>query len=166
MNQSISKSNTIIQESIQEALLVLIKDRPLDEIHITDIITKAGVSRASFYNNFSSKMDILERQIQVCISDAQDIFSKSFENRFIYLMRYLSKNERSISTIINAHLEYKILEGLNKTFLDNNHVIESTLWIGFIYNIILLYNNDKEKFISEFTPLKIREAFIHLKSEL
>ncbi|MFI3312985.1 MAG: TetR/AcrR family transcriptional regulator [Eubacteriales bacterium] len=42
-----------------DALLILIKDTPYEQISITNITEKAGVSRLTFYRNFESKEDIL-----------------------------------------------------------------------------------------------------------
>jgi len=43
-----------------DALLILIKDTPYNQISVTDITEKAGVSRLTFYRNFESKEDILQ----------------------------------------------------------------------------------------------------------
>lgn len=47
-----------------EALYNLMKVKPYTSITIKEITEKAGVSRLTFYRNFSSKDDILERHFQ------------------------------------------------------------------------------------------------------
>lgn len=57
------KLNEEIINCITEAFIDLLSDRDFNEINIVDIIRHAGVSRNSFYRNFSSKEDILVRHI-------------------------------------------------------------------------------------------------------
>ena len=52
-------TNEIIRESITEALLILMKQKPFAQINITEIVQKAGVGRVTFYRNYSSKEDVL-----------------------------------------------------------------------------------------------------------
>lgn len=55
--------NFVIKESITEALLILIRKKPFEEITITEISKLAGVSRVSFYRNFDSKEDVLVKHL-------------------------------------------------------------------------------------------------------
>jgi len=52
-------TNAIIRESITEALLILMKQKPFAQITITEIVQKAGVGRVTFYRNYFSKEDVL-----------------------------------------------------------------------------------------------------------
>ncbi len=45
---------------IKEATEILVQSAKYEDISVTDIIEKAGVSRRTFYNNFSSKSDLIE----------------------------------------------------------------------------------------------------------
>ncbi len=57
------KREAFVNEYITEALLMLMKKKAYKDITITEICTKAGVTRMSFYRNFESKEDILRRWI-------------------------------------------------------------------------------------------------------
>ena len=48
------------KQYIAEALLQLMEKKDLKEIHIKDLVAKAGVSRMSYYRYFSSKEEILQ----------------------------------------------------------------------------------------------------------
>lgn len=63
--------NTIkrAKEYITEAILQLLNNKKYEDITITDIAEKAGVTRITFYRNFESKDDIIKQYIQ-------NIFSK------------------------------------------------------------------------------------------
>ncbi|MBS6397131.1 MAG: TetR/AcrR family transcriptional regulator [Clostridiales bacterium] len=64
--------NTMTKECIFTALLMLMEQMPYDEITITDIAKKAGVSRMSYYRMFKSKDDIL-------IQNCNEVFRKFLE---------------------------------------------------------------------------------------
>lgn len=61
--------NSYVVEHITEALLKQMRDKPVEEISIRELCETAGVGRASFYRNFSSKEDILRRYIQNLFQD-------------------------------------------------------------------------------------------------
>ena len=54
-----AESNRLTRECIESALLILMEDKDLEDISITSIIKRAGVSRSAYYRNYSSKEDIL-----------------------------------------------------------------------------------------------------------
>lgn len=54
---------------LEEALLLLMKQKHFSEITVTDITAKAGVSRLTFYRNFESKEDILLRYFDTIFQD-------------------------------------------------------------------------------------------------
>ncbi len=56
----------VVLESLTIALLKLMKEKPFDEISVTELSKKAGVGRVSFYRNYSSKQDILLNYLCQC----------------------------------------------------------------------------------------------------
>ena len=52
--------NRITKDSIQEALVYLLSKKDIDDISVTEIVNKAGVSRTAYYRNYQSKEDILK----------------------------------------------------------------------------------------------------------
>ena len=57
-------TNEVVIESITQAMAAMIVDRPFEEISITELVRRAGVSRNSFYRNFKDKDDVLRRYIE------------------------------------------------------------------------------------------------------
>lgn len=51
--------NSYVIEHITNAFLTLLKEKPIENISISDLTNLAGVGRASFYRNFKRKEDIL-----------------------------------------------------------------------------------------------------------
>lgn len=54
---------------IVEAMVDLLREKPLDEISVCELAERAQVGRVSFYRNFADKDDVLRRYIE-CETDA------------------------------------------------------------------------------------------------
>ena len=54
------ESNQITRESLEISLMQLLEKKELKKITISELVERAGVSRAAFYRNYSSKEQILE----------------------------------------------------------------------------------------------------------
>ena len=59
----ISYTNILSKECIVSAILQLIKDKPLSSISVSELCSKAGVSRMTFYRNYDSIEDIFVKQL-------------------------------------------------------------------------------------------------------
>lgn len=72
--------NAYVIEHTTDALLKLLKDKPIGDISISELCELAGTGRASFYRNFESKEDILLRYIHKIFKEWTDEADKK-ENR-------------------------------------------------------------------------------------
>lgn len=54
-----SKPNDYLKECIADAIIVLIKERPIEKISIDEIVKKAGVGRATYFRTFNSKKEAI-----------------------------------------------------------------------------------------------------------
>ncbi len=68
----ISPTNMFVTDCITTALFDLLKNKPMEDITITEIINRAGVSRMGFYRNYTSKEDIIEKFIFKCFFETID----------------------------------------------------------------------------------------------
>lgn len=55
--------NAYVVEHLTDALLMLLKDKPVNDISVSELCDIAGVGRASFYRNFESKEEIIRLHI-------------------------------------------------------------------------------------------------------
>lgn len=55
--------NAYVIGHITDALLKLLREKPIEAISISELCGLAGIGRASFYRNFNSKEDILRSYI-------------------------------------------------------------------------------------------------------
>lgn len=60
LRKSNQESNLLTREAIETALLQLLEKKDLTKISISELVKRAGVSRAAFYRNYDSKEEILE----------------------------------------------------------------------------------------------------------
>lgn len=58
-------TNEFLKESIADALLKLMEEKPMESISITEIIDLAGAGRSTYYRNFTSKEDILAFKLRI-----------------------------------------------------------------------------------------------------
>ena len=71
---------------IEQALIELLQDNPLDSIDVQDIAAAAGLSRQTFYYNFNNKHDLL------CWILEQDTSASSFRLRLRLLLSILYRH--------------------------------------------------------------------------
>ena len=62
------ENKAITRESIEISLLQLLEKKDLKKITISELVQRAGVSRAAFYRNYDSKEEILESIFQSSIA--------------------------------------------------------------------------------------------------
>ena len=73
-----NKTNLFVRECITSALFSLMEKYPFEEITVTDIINKAGVSRMGFYRNYSSKENVVESFVlEKFVDTIYTVFSKT-----------------------------------------------------------------------------------------
>lgn len=67
LRMSNEESNRITRECLQTALIQLMSEKSFDQITITELVRRSGVSRTAFYRNYSSKEMILTEMSDVFI---------------------------------------------------------------------------------------------------
>lgn len=106
----------------KEKLLVVIEKllykKPLDEITVTEIILEAGLSRKTFYRNFTDKYDLVEKYFKRFFDESfgQIILGEDFDAA---LLHYLEICESKANILKNAYSSSDV-NGLR------NYDIEST----------------------------------------
>jgi len=96
------------KEILMEALRALLREKPFDNISVSDIITKANVSRATFYRHFQDKYNLMcwvyeaqvnkivkknsrpDQSVNILIESAR--FMKDNESYFSQIVKYQGQN--------------------------------------------------------------------------
>lgn len=63
--------NIRVKQSITNALFALMREKSLSDIQVTELVSRAGVARVSFYRNYSSKEDVLTTMIRDILEQFQ-----------------------------------------------------------------------------------------------
>ncbi len=98
------------KELISETLIHLMEDYPFDVITISEICGNTSVVRKTFYNNFSSKEDVIAFIVEKLIAEYLEMIREdsSFTTREMSYLYFCfgEKNEKVLSMLIDNNLFY------------------------------------------------------------
>lgn len=139
---------TYTETYITEALLLLLDKKRYEDIPITEICRKAGVTRTSFYRHFETKDDILSRKTRSItntflkesqISYKNDPFGSYFSKLFSHMHDHLD----FCHSLRKANKFYLIKEEFERVFLntykEDYDMYKSAFLAGGIYNIFYFW---------------------------
>ena len=120
VNKNNNSQNRITKESIFTALMILMGQKSLNEISITEVTQKAGVSRMAFYRNYNQMEDIITNYLDEFFEDYSEQVSNSekkdnYESMCLYFS-YFRKHEELITNLNKSNLANLILERGTKFF--------------------------------------------------
>ena len=124
LKRSNQESNAITRESLEISLLQLLDKKDLKKITISELVERAGVSRAAFYRNYESKEELLESIFQSTVSKiTKSLEGYNFKTDLYQIWVYLFKEEaRIISLAVDYNFEklltkavYEFLEKRSKS---------------------------------------------------
>lgn len=108
VNLSNKELNQITKESLETALLILLETKEFDQISITELTKKAGVSRPAFYRNYESKEEILKNITVPILEKISTLFSDTDCHRdpkhYIDFFTLLKKHQTSLKVYF-SHLD-------------------------------------------------------------
>ena len=130
-NEKIDMRVKYTREWTFEALVRLCTSKAYNDISISEIINKAGISRATFYRNFDSKEDIIEKKALQLFNDFYtdiiDYYKENQPENELFLIQaffhLVDEQETFIDLVIAANVEYvmtyhiyRIITAHNKMF--------------------------------------------------
>ncbi|MCK5388129.1 MAG: TetR/AcrR family transcriptional regulator [Candidatus Izimaplasma sp.] len=119
-NEKVDMRVKYTREWTFEALYRLLEVKKYEDIKISEIIKKAGISRATFYRNFSTKDDIVKIKVRVFFEDfinsVFEHYAAGYSGDEIYLIQFFFKRideeEKLVDTVIKTKLEYLMVNGI------------------------------------------------------
>lgn len=142
--KKVNRKESIIVDSITEALIKLMEKKDFNNISICEITEKAGIGRVSFYRNFDSKEDVLKRYAETITNNffnttKLDIFNTNIENYLITLFHHLYNHKNFCDLLLKNNMLYIIQNEFKRKFSFKANNSEQYLYIYFleggIYNI-------------------------------
>ncbi|MDL2206597.1 TetR/AcrR family transcriptional regulator [Eubacteriales bacterium OttesenSCG-928-N13] len=146
------ETNRITKESIESALLLLIREKPLDRISITDIARRAGVSRTAYYRNYTSKENILQTMLQDVVRDVTQTMqlegsTTDTEDYWRAMFRVVKKYTPSLDILLKTHHWNQILHEVNRQIQphvqrgDAEESYQRYFYCGAAYNVLTAWLN-------------------------
>lgn len=150
-----NKREKFVNEYITESLFLLMKNNNYEDITVTDIVNKAGVSRISFYRNFSSKEDVIQKYLDNITDSFIAKTNISYKNDdmqkyIITLFTHLKEHEKPSRLLQKANLLHLVKNEFDRIFVNAYKGIYSQYKLYFtsggLYNIYYywLINGSKE----------------------
>jgi len=116
-----NSSNNFVKECMVSALMQLLKTKPMSEITVTDITDKAGVSRMSYYRNYSSKNEILIDHLDGIFSNYMKMLKEwnytgsCFDYDYLLeCFKYFGKHQQFLSCLLKSGMGDLLLNRLTK----------------------------------------------------
>jgi len=112
----------LVSGYITDALLILISKKPFEDISITELCAKAGVTRMSFYRNFSDKEDVLRRMIRKItdgfLEESKISYSSdTLEQYLVKLFGHMQRNQETLELISKAGMLHLVKDEFERVFL-------------------------------------------------
>lgn len=120
------EANRLTKKYLMNALVVLMKKNNYDDITITMLTKRAGISRTAFYNNYSSKDEVLEDLLKKLFNTIINYIGNPFENPsidwYIAFFKGFKNNINRISLLLNAGFHGKFIEMINQRIVESKKV--------------------------------------------
>lgn len=97
------------RKALAEAFVNLLLERPLKDITIEDITSSAGLSRQTFYTNFSQKEDILEHSLNKLFLQFKSIPQfppATVEEMLVRYFKFWCEHKKFLSVLFNNQLSH------------------------------------------------------------
>lgn len=142
------KREALVGKYITDALLSLMQKKNYQDISITQLCEKAGVTRMSFYRNFESKEDVLKKWVASVTDAFLSTSGISYKNDsetdyFIKLFTHMERHKAVCLALYKAGLIYIVKEQFDRVFLavhrDEYDEYKSFFLAGGIYNVFQLW---------------------------
>lgn len=113
------ESNQITRESLEISLMQLLEKKELKKITISELVERAGVSRAAFYRNYSSKEQILEEIFKNTVRGITDKLEEfNFKTEMYQIWLFLFKEAKKEARVISLAIDYNFEKLLTQAVFD------------------------------------------------
>lgn len=144
--------NSIVRESLTQALLLLLRTKSLEQITITELAKKAGVSRNAYYRNFRSKNALLNSYLRDIIHIINKTLSQydpitNTYNSWLALLSQIKSIQWEYPILLKAGYEAKIMNEAekildNKSSQDTRVIYENHFWVGALCSVVATWVKD------------------------
>ena len=113
------EANQLTRESLEISLMQLLEKKELKKITISELVERAGVSRAAFYRNYSSKEQILEEILKNTVQGITDKLEEfNFKTEMYQIWLFLFKEAKKEARVISLAIDYNFEKLLTQAVFD------------------------------------------------
>ena len=107
LKMSNAESNLFTKNCIRTALLSLMAIKTFEQITVTEIIKRSGVSRGGFYRNYQSKEEVLQEICEELFQYILDFMTEHnfYENTRLWFVDFfcnIAENQEAYQLLVNA----------------------------------------------------------------
>ena len=110
----------ISKQMMRDGLLRCLKNKPIDQITISELCRESGINRATFYHHYSTPQDILLEIGWEYAEKIRDIFhdqsAASLYPNLIRCFTYLDTQKATLKTILSTGVDHYIAESVTEIF--------------------------------------------------
>ncbi len=111
------ESNRISRECLRTALMQLLSEKDFQKISVTELAQRAGVSRATFYRNYSDKEALLREIGETAALEIQSFLRATRTPEDVYqsalgLFRKIKENERVTKNMVSFRISLSAVLGM------------------------------------------------------
>lgn len=137
-------TSEMMKQYIAAGLLILMNQKPYDDITIGEITAKAGVNRSTYYRNFCSKDEVIKYYFNQIIYQHMEHLPAHpvpTEEYLVGMFTHYYQYKTELLLIHNARLTHLILDALNETFLEFHEDDSTENRYAVFYHTGGIYNN-------------------------
>ena len=140
------QKNTYVKKRITAALLALLKEKPLSEISVSELTSRAEIGRVSFYRNYGSKEAILKEESDRLIREWGRLYESNPESApetlFPSLFDFYRDHKDFYTTLYHAGMTSIMMETIVGTIritpeMQNLEAYMKSFWAYGIYGWML-----------------------------
>lgn len=121
LTEANSQAKFLTRECLETALLLLLEKKSLEQITISELVTKAGVSRTAFYRHYKSKEEIFDRLLsrtlrRILHGMAQFDLKNQLSQAWVYLLSEVKKEATIFQLTFQHQLHHLLTQKISKRF--------------------------------------------------
>lgn len=121
LSQSNLEARLLTRESLETALLLLLEQKKMEQITISELVTKAGVSRNAFYRHYKSKEEIFEQLLSRTLRNifkglSQFNLKKQVSQAWTYLLTEAKKEAQMFRLAAKHRYGQFVVQKISKRF--------------------------------------------------
>ena len=126
-----------VRKCIKDALITLLAQKSYEDIRMTDIIRKSGISRAGVYKNYKNKDEIMLDTYKFPMKEIFGSLGNNVYDNFEMIFRVADEHKVEIRVLIKAGLAHHFLDILNSRYEDTTVSFYHPEWNGLLYNSVI-----------------------------